>query len=164
MKLTRERLMEVLCYAPEIGAWTWRICKRPGRPAGTQAGRIDSHGYRQITVDGSAYLASRLSFLWMEGVWPEKHVDHINMDRKDDRWINLRHADRRLNGGNRRAYSSNILGVKGVSRRQKNGRYLAQIQNNGKKVYLGDHDTVEEASEAYRKAAEKVFGDYHRVD
>jgi hypothetical protein len=163
MKLTAERLRQVLDYDPVAGIWRWKIRKYQSKPAGAVAtGRIDTHGYRQLTIDGVSYLSSRLAFLYVEGVWPEKHVDHRNTDTLDDRWENLRHADRSQNGGNRNVYSNNTLGVKGVSPR-KNGKFVAQIQRSGRKIFLGYHDTVELAKSAYDTAAAAVFEEFHRT-
>ena len=161
--ITQDYLKRILNYDPETGVWTWAVRKRPNSPPGSVAGSPNPKGYRQIKIDGSLYLCSRLAFIWMNNEWPGEHVDHINMDVADNRWLNLRSATRSQNGGNRRAYSSNSLGVKGIFRR-KSGKYHVQIQIDKKKIHLGDYDTLEKAASVYANAAKESFRDYHRTE
>ena len=132
-------------------------------PRGAVAGTILPGPYRIIFIDRKGYRAGRLAFLYMKGAWPEQEVDHIDTDKKNDRWSNLRLVTRIQNLGNKRTYKSNKLGVKGVFLRPDNGMYHAQIQHEGKKFHLGDHTKIEDAKEAYRKAAVELFGEYHRT-
>ena len=91
--LTYERLRELLHYDPETGAFTWiKSTYRKGQP-GTPAGCLSKRlGYILIGIDKRLYYAHRLAFLWMTKQWPEKEVDHINLDKADNRWANLRPA------------------------------------------------------------------------
>jgi HNH endonuclease len=68
----------------------WRVARR-GAAAGAVAGSLNSSGYLIIGIDYRRYLAHRLAFLWVEGRWPDG-IDHCNLDRKDNRWCNLREA------------------------------------------------------------------------
>lgn len=157
-KLTYDRLKELLIYDPETGVFTWRICRR-GTRAGSVAGRLDKHGYREICLDGKVYFASRLAFFYMKGVWPVHQIDHKNVTPGDDRWENLREATQEQNSGNKRTRRDTLLGVKGVKRNPKGGRYLARFRDK----YLGSFDSIEEASEAYRLASEAAYGEFSRV-
>lgn len=55
--ITIQRLKDLLFYDPETGIWIWLkpTCNR--MRSGDIAGRIDTHGHAQITVDGVAYDA-----------------------------------------------------------------------------------------------------------
>ena len=111
--LTVERLREVLTYHPNTGEF-WRISPHKKEHIGVPAGCIKKVGYRYISIDNKSYLAHRLAYLYMEDCWPESEIDHINSDRSDNRWINLRPASSRQNKQNRR-FKENHLGVKNVS-------------------------------------------------
>ncbi len=89
IRLTQERLKEVLSYNPETGIFT----RNPGIRGGEKVG-TNSHGYVSIMVDGYLYQAHRLAWLYMEGYMPEQEIDHISRKRDDNRWCNLRVVNR----------------------------------------------------------------------
>lgn len=88
-------------------------------------------------------------------------VDHINGNRLDNRRCNLRVATISQNNANRPVYKNNQLGVKGVA--LSGGKYRARIRVNRKCICLGRHETIEQAAEAYRLAAERYFGEFARL-
>lgn len=136
--ITASELRERLVYEPDTGEWTWLSSPRGGQ-AGKPAGWIDAYGYRRIKIDGQTYIASRLAFLYVNGQWPQDEVDHINRDPGDDRWENLREANRSLNTLNRVYIGQS--GQPGVYKHSQNERWVAQYKN----VYIGSYKTVEEA-------------------
>ena len=156
--LTARRLQAILQYEPDTGLFRWRI---NGRGCfirkGAIAGTINSQGYRQMKVDGSFYKASRLAFLWMTGKWPKKIVDHINCQKGDDRWENLRDADYSQNGANMRVRRE---GLKGVVFNKRRGTYSAFICKDYHVQNLGRFDSEEDAHAAYVAEAKRRFGEY----
>jgi len=66
------------------------------------------------------------------------------------------------NGRNRGRQANNTSGYKGVTWRKDDNCWQAQIQINGKKIYLGRFDNPELAAEAYRQAAKKYHGEFAR--
>lgn len=161
MNLTVEELRRLLYYDPETGEFRWKVSKRGHVKAGDLAGCLNNYGYLCIKIHGRKYLASRLAYLYMTGSWPENQIDHIDIDRSNDCWSNLRPATRSLNHANKRTLS-NSCGFKGVSRNGKNWR--ATICVNQKTIHLGTYITPEEAHSAYMKAAIKHFGEFARGD
>lgn len=161
--LTRERLKELLWYNPYTGLFFWQVHHPRTRvTAGDIAGCIHrTHRYICIKIDKKLYMAHRLVFLYMTGKWPKDQVDHINRNRKDNRWCNLREATNQQNAANRRAHPTNRIGLKGVIL-SSNGKYIGQIKVNQKTKQLGSFDTPEEAHDAYCKAAKEAFGEYAR--
>lgn len=86
-------------------------------------------------------------------------VDHINGDKLDNRRENLRVVTVAQNLWNiHHGSKRNRTGCRGVSK-TKIGKYKALITANGKRVYLGTFNTLEEADLAYKNAKET----YHRV-
>ena len=155
--LTREEVLAHLAYDPETGTFT-RTSTR-GRcdrwKKGQQAGSPVKGAYVQIWLLGRLYQAHRLAWLVEHGVWPSKHIDHINGDRHDNRISNLRECDDKLNMENiRRPHKDNSLGVLGVKRH--GSRFLARIYVDGKEQSLGSFDTPEEAHVAYIEAKRKL--------
>lgn len=74
-------------------------------------------------------------------------VDHINHDTLDNRKENLRNVTQSQNVINTGFQKNNTTGRKGVMVAK--NKYQAQIRRNGKTMYLGIFDTVEEAGLAY---------------
>jgi hypothetical protein len=166
--LTAERVREVLDYNEHTGQMTWRVRPHPkaGRVrAGDVAGSFDSHGRRRVKIDQVDYIFSRVVHLYMTGEWPPSglEVDHINCDPKDNRWANLRLATRAQNEGNTRLRKNNTSGVKGVTWDRSKKKWQAQITINCKPCNLGRFDDINDAAEAYHKAAQKHFGSFART-
>lgn len=108
-------------------------------------------------VDGQNYYAHRLAWLYMTGRWPKEEIDHIDNDRTNDRFDNLREASRLLNSHNQRhPRKKNKVGILGVTFSKKYKTYRASICLNYKKIHLGSFATASEASAAYQ-AAKKIF-------
>src|ERR1700719_1662744 len=102
-----DRLRELLSYDPETGVFRWLVRKRQNVKAGDVAGSFDGCGYCKISIDRRAYKAHRLAWLYMTGEWPPAEIDHINMNRADNRFANLRLATRHQNMANQRLYANN---------------------------------------------------------
>jgi hypothetical protein len=156
--LTSERLRELMIYEPETGLFRWRISRRKSS-AGTIAGTSwpPPHDYVIIGVDRARWLAHRLAWLYMTGKWSKVDIDHINGNRSDNRWINLREATRSQNVGNSKLSSANRSGFKGVHFDKSRGKWMASIAIDGFQFNLGRYTKIEDAIEAYRFAAETRF-------
>lgn len=83
--------------------------------------------------------------------------DHINLDKLDNRKINIRAVPHIINQRNHGLRCDNKTGYKGVYK-SKSGKYSAQIniEGNSKAVYLGGFSSLEEAVKA-RKDAENLY-------
>ena len=152
MKITQERLKELLSYDPDTGLFFWRKIKggwgKPGKPAGGTNGE----GYRQIGIDRRYYFAHRLAWLYVHGVFPSNCIDHINGDRADNRIANLRAVTVHENNFNVKVIRA-ASGFKGVylDKRTKK-KWRAVIKVNGHTTTLGRFDEPEDAHEAYLSA------------
>lgn len=141
---SQAEIKSLLRYDPEAGAFYWLNSGR-GRHIGVEAGSVNPQGYRQIAVNGQSHQAHRLAVLYMTGELPPADVDHINGQRGDNRWTNLRCATRSENMQNQRR-------VRGISPAKTAGKWLARIGLNGKLSHLGTFATRDEALAARRQA------------
>lgn len=149
--LGAERLREVLDYDAETGIFAWRNGAGRAR-AGDIAGSSTGDGRVAIRVDGGLYLAHRLAWLYVHGVWPHQGLDHLNGDPSDNSIDNLRLATPAENCQNQRgAHVDSRSGRLGVYRNSR-GRWIAQICIGGQKTHLGSFPTPEAASVAYLEA------------
>lgn len=148
-------IRRILSYDPQTGLFTWleHKCLRKGMLAGC----ANKRGSIQIYIKNTLYLAHRLAWLHFYGEWPDRQVDHKDMNPQNNAISNLRLALNGQNKANSRAQRNNKLGIKGVTR-VGHFRYRAAIQ--GRKI--GEYDTVVKAHAAYMREAKKVYGEFAR--
>lgn len=164
VNLTAERLREVLDYDPATGSFIW--VKRIGIRivVGRLAGITDHYGHRYIGIDGERFMAHRLAWLYVHGVWPPDQIDHINGIPDDNRLVNLRLSSQAENSKNQRRSRVNTSGYKGVVWHKGAGRWMAQIWADKVKYYLGLFDTPEEGHIAYCEAASRLHREFARFE
>lgn len=151
-----------LDYNPNTGVFIW-LQNRKRAKAGTVAGYIAHGGYLYIKIFQKIYLAHRLAFLFMNEQYPDFMVDHINGDRTDNRWCNLRPASGAQNNANSATRKNSVSGLKGVSWFRHQEKWRARIRSNGKQATIGYFDCPAAAHFAYQVAADKLFGEYARA-
>lgn len=152
--LDADTLRELVDYNPETGIFRWKK-RRRGVVAGSECGRVTVFGYREIGVNYVLRPAHRLVFLYMNGRWPDGDIDHINCDRLDNRWGNLREATRQQNSYNLRpGLRLKDNPYRGVTWDKARNKWRAQARVAGRKVNLGRFDTAEEAARAADAAYE----------
>ena len=162
--LTQELVRDLLNYDPETGIFTWRKLAFQARAVklGDSAGTRHSSGYWQLCIEGKRYLAHRVAWLYVHGVWPKEQLDHIDRDKTNNRIANLRIAAPHENQRNRATPCNSRTGVKGVSERTlRTGRvkFVATIKpRTGNQIFLGSFDTLEEARAARVAGARALYG------
>jgi hypothetical protein len=157
MMLDPDRLRHVLQFDPESGKFTWLNPQNSRIRAGTPAGHVGK--YMRIRIDGISYLAHRLAWLYMTGEWPSGQIDHVNCDKLDNRWSNLRDASPSQNNANVGPRARNTSGHKGVTWHKRNERWQVYLGRS----FVGQFVSKDEAAEAYQKAAEERFGEFARA-
>ena len=155
-ELTQEYLREQLHYEQDDGTFKWNVSNSPRVKVGDVAGTVNNKGYRIIRINGKDYKAHRLAFLYMTGEFPPEQIDHINHKRDDNCFINLRLASNQENHKNRKMSVRNKSGFNGVYWHKHANKWLANININGKKKYLGLFKDLNEAINA-RKDANKKY-------
>lgn len=161
--LTQVRLKEMLDYNPDTGMLQWRVRRNGVKPEKDAGYIMPDQGYRVIGIDRRVHKAHRLAWLWMTGEWPNCQIDHINCDRADNRWANLRSASNSENQRNAGARSSNRVGLKGAHYCSGRDRWRSKIVVNGKTTWLGTFKTPEDAHFAYSRMAAKLHGEFART-
>lgn len=159
--ITAERLKELIRYDPLAGVFTWRHRPKVNGPQvveGKVAGMVDSRGYVRIGLLGKAYGAHRLAWLYMTGEMPEHDIDHVNRDRSDNKWGNLRLATPSQNAVNSPVRTRSL--PRGVVMHRRCGRYQAGIKVKGRSIHLGLFDFPDEAHRAYRAASLAHHGEF----
>jgi hypothetical protein len=107
-------------------------------------------GYVVVGALKQHFYAHRLAWLYMMGRWPEGQIDHINGDRADNRFCNLREVSDGINKQNRHAaQADNECGFLGVHWNKQAQRWQAELKTNGRKTYICRFDTPEQAHAAY---------------
>ena len=145
-------------YDPHTGEFTWKV-KIGNVVPGRRAGRINK-GYVGIQIDHVKYAAHRLAFLYMTGEMPKQFVDHINTNKSDNRFANLRLANRSQNTTNYGLRRSNKSGYKGVSWNEKKRKWISRVTFNGKVYQSGSYKTPKEAYQAYLSKAKELHGEF----
>ena len=161
MIVSAEYLRTVIDYEPDTGIFRWAVDRNSSTKKGMMAGSIDKDGYVRISIEGKIYRAGRLAYCWMTGSWPSSEIDHKNLVKDDDRWINLRVATRSQNQANRRGWGRFLKGVSFDPRRNK---YVAAIKFAGRCKTIGRFNSEVEAHAAYVGAAKKVHSEFARAN
>ena len=156
-------LRSVFTYEPDTGVVRWKI-RKANRLRGSIAGSVKLSGYRYIGIDRWQMRAGRVIWALSTGRFPEHEVDHIDGNRDNNRWSNLRVVTHRQNAFNRGMYSNNTSGYKGVSKVASTGGkcWHASIGIERKRIVLGRYKTPREASVAYELAAREIYGEFYR--
>ena len=155
--LSQETLKSRLHYDPETGVFTRLVSNSNRFSVGSMAGSLHkSNNSVYILIDCKRYLAHRLAWLYVHGIFPPKDIDHINRDPSDNRICNLRMATHAENHQNRSTPSNNTSGHIGVSLRKSSQKWEAYIKLNSKRIHIGYFTDLNDAISA-RKAAELKY-------
>jgi hypothetical protein len=165
-------LRECLVYYPESGELRWRERPREhftssrywhrwnANQAWTIAGTNGPGGYRQIKLDRHPYRAHRILWKIFTGEEPPAIIDHIDGDRDNNTWDNLRPATAEEQQHNRGLSKNNTTGLRGIY--PTGNKWRARISANLIRYNLGTFDTPEGASIAYEIAARELHGEFYR--
>lgn len=142
-----KQFLDFLKYDCDSGVFTWVVSPSSRAPVGSVAGRLQSLGYRQIKLRGARVYAHRLAWFFATGKQPEYEIDHINGERDDNRFCNLRDVPRRINVQNQHK-TRKKAGLLGAAK-DKNGRWKTSVTTDGVVFRQSGFATEIEANAAY---------------
>jgi len=154
------RMKGFLSYNESTGVFIWIKSPSNRIKAGEEAGRI-SAGYVGISFRGERWQAHRLAVAFVEGsLSGEFEVDHIDQDRSNNRYCNLRLSTRKQNSCNRGYPKHNTSGFKGMSFNSNAGKWEGYVHFNYKKYYLGLFLSEEDCKEAITRKREELHKEF----
>lgn len=120
------------------------------KKSGEKAGSVcKNNGYSRMGIGNTVRLLHRVAWFLYYGKWPEKHLDHINGIKSDNRIENLREVTHRQNSFNlKRHREGELLGAHYDKHKYKK-KWVAKMRINGKSKFLGSYKTKEEAHKRY---------------
>lgn len=165
--LTQAFLKAIFEYDPSTGDLHWRArgdlpARWNSRYAGTVAGFDNGDGAIRVSINNKKFLAHRVIWRWMTGEMPV-YLDHRDLDRKNNRWENLRLSTKSQNSANTPRRSTNTSGFKGVCWSTKEKKWQVNITVNYKQRRLGVFDCPAAGHFAYIVAAHEEFGEFARA-
>lgn len=91
----QQQLKSLVAYDPETGIFRRLVSAKGGtkRKVGEQVGFARADGSLATAINGKHYPLDRLAVLYMTGHYFTKRLVHINGDRSDNVWNNLRIPD-----------------------------------------------------------------------
>lgn len=157
-----ESLRSLIAYDPETGIFTRKVKRdfNPKSVLGKPLGTPYSNGYLGFRVLTRKYLAHRLAWFYVHGVWPASDLDHANGDRADNRISNLREATRSQNMANTKTQVNNTSGHRGVIFDKTNQKWMAYMHQHGRFINLGRYELKEEAIAVRKQAFSSAFGKF----
>lgn len=178
-KITPSDVRKLFDYDPLTGGLSWkprtpdmfsngkygadRVCAAwNARHAGRVPGTANTNGHIQILVHKRLRLAHQLIWAMVTDEWPSMDIDHIDCERSNNKWNNLRLATKVENTANRKATVRNKSGLKCVSFDKKSGRWRTDFTHNGRRRFMGYSDCPAAASFVYQIEADKCIGEFAR--
>tara|TARA_R110002167_G_scaffold98927_1_gene259796 strand:+ start:665 stop:1147 length:483 start_codon:yes stop_codon:yes gene_type:complete len=154
--LTQQQLKNKFSYNPDTGLFYRKFSHKP-YALGSPVLGCEKKRYINFCISGKTYAAHRLAFLYMNGKMPKDAVDHIDHNKKNNKWLNLREATKSQNQRNRTINKNNKSGYSGVVKR--GSKWRVRITIDGKQKYFGPFLCRHEAG----AIAKKIYRDngYH---
>ena len=137
-----------------LSKWKWRY--KSGKQVAIRTNLPASNGRSKTEISMHRALKNSPKTVY---------ISHRNGDYLDNRKSNLRVCLRtETSMGQRKKSTVMTSRFKGVCFKKDRTNWHAQIMKNGKNYYLGVFDSEEDAALAYNEAAQKMFGEFARLN
>ena len=134
---TQKRLKELFNYNIKSGFVTRIKSASNNAQKGSVLNTRNNKGYISVRVDYVTYSLHRLIFIYMGHGIELKYVDHINHNKLDNSWSNLRLTCAKGNGRNQSKSKSNSSGFTGVCWHKASRKWDVSARINGKLIHFG---------------------------
>ena len=145
-----------------------------GRVLNTKTGRIlkntfGSHGYLHVGLSKNGKVKTHCIHVMVAQAWvsnPEEKrcVDHIDGDKANNHFENLRYATPAENARNKSKSTNATSKYYGVCFYKKTNKWLAQIQIEGRRTNLGYFTDEKQAAEVFNKAAAEFYKEFRKIN
>lgn len=148
----------------------WKNDRGTNKVKNRLAGYLHHTGYYSVTINGNSYLVHRILYQFYHNVIldPNEQVDHINLNKTDNRKENLHIGTHGQNQQNQHTYKNNkSTGIKCMYVTKNKKYYHIRIQGNDvkfSKLYRIDKFSLEEVIEIRNKKLLELHGDFARYD
>ena len=163
-----DELSRHLSYDPFTGSGTWLTFRASNAQKGAFAGSLKRNGYIYINYKSKHYKAHRLFWFLQTGHDPgELTIDHIDGNKSNNKFLNLRLATQSQQICNTTKRCDNSSGHRGVSFVKRRQKYRAYIKIDKKQLSLGYYKTFKEAVAARQAKELELFGEFsplHRLN
>lgn len=141
--------------------------KKTGRILKPTEGKTDKYYYISLCKDSkqkNTKIHRLVAEYFVENPENKPYVDHIDNNKLNNLYTNLRWATHQENRRNIVMYKNNTTGVKGVIFDKHYKKWMARIRVSGKLIHIGSFNTIEEATEARMQKANELFGEFTNKD
>lgn len=141
-------IRDYLHYDPDSGKLYWIKPKSNVNKVGDLAGNKVKSGYLALMYNGQTHYCHRIAWYLYHDEWPEKHLDHIDRDKTNNKITNLREVSHRRNCHNKEVFNG------GVYFSSQKNKWHSQIRLGKIKKHLGFYSDKSIAQKAYQEALE----------
>jgi hypothetical protein len=139
-----------------LNQWKWHAAKRSNIFYAEHNTPRDNEGKQKTILMHRIILERKL------GHSNFKYTDHKDGNGLNNQRRNLRPATYTENHCNQRKYKNNTSDFKGVNRHE--GKWVARVEMNKKREFLGYFDDKIEAAKAYNKRAIELHGQFAKLN